>query len=123
MIANYQPSRQKLVVQYRLEFDTDNSGGFSFPCDENGIVVSDLNKDAKENLKHCLAHPEEFVAYNKVRRHEYSYTEPAKGTCSCGAEIDLSPTYMGACECSNCGKWYNAWGQELLPPDRWGEEW
>lgn len=123
MIANYQPSRQELVVQYRLEFDIDSGGGFSFPCDENGNVDEDLNPDAKTNLEYCLTHPEKFVNYCVIRKNERYYTEPATGTCSCGKDIVLNPYYMGACDCPYCGKWYNAWGQELLPPEQWGKEW
>jgi hypothetical protein len=29
---------------------------------------------------------------------------------------------MGANECPHCGQWYNVFGQELLPPDQWEED-
>jgi hypothetical protein len=29
---------------------------------------------------------------------------------------------MGACQCENCGQWYNIFGQELIDPEYW-EDW
>lgn len=39
--------------------------------------------------------------------------------------IDLWDEYLGACECPNCGRWYNIMGQELNPPSTWrdGDDW
>lgn len=30
--------------------------------------------------------------------------------------------HLGACEWPTCGQWYNLFGQKLLPPDRWEED-
>ena len=40
-------------------------------------------------------------------------------TCDCGATVYLSGH---TCDCSECGKLYNGFGQELAPPDEWDEE-
>ena len=45
------------------------------------------------------------------------------GRCSCGAEFPLicmPPLY--ACDCPNCGQYYNAFGQKLKNPEEWEEE-
>lgn len=42
------------------------------------------------------------------------------GKCDCGTEfplICLPPLY--ACDCPECGKWYNTSGQELKNPNEW----
>lgn len=42
------------------------------------------------------------------------------GKCDCGCEfplICLPPLY--ACDCPECGKWYNTSGQELKNPSEW----
>jgi hypothetical protein len=39
----------------------------------------------------------------------------------CGKEFKLQDHYCGACECPNCGEWYNLCGQHLNPPEQWEE--
>lgn len=29
---------------------------------------------------------------------------------------------MGACQCPKCGKWYNIFGQALLDPEFWEDD-
>ena len=41
--------------------------------------------------------------------------------CSCGERIYL-PKGLGVEECWECGKLYNAFGQELASPEEWDEE-
>lgn len=48
------------------------------------------------------------------------------GKCDCGTEFPLicmPPAY--ACDCPNCGQWYNAGGQELKDISEWygNNEW
>lgn len=119
MLTIIKERERKSETYYTYDFDIDRSGGFTFPCDENGVVdESKLNEYALDNYKKCMAHPEKFE-WKGVKKHEYSYTEPAIGKCHCGEEFELISQYMGACECPNCGQWYNIFGQELLPPDQW----
>lgn len=76
---------------------------------------------AKANFEFCMNHPERFTRFNKILRRVRSYQDNARGKCECGAEIELWNQYMGACQCQNCGLWYNLFGQELLPPSDWEE--
>ena len=121
MLTIIKKRERKSETYYTYDFDINRSGGFAFPCDENGVVdESKLNEYALDNYKKCMAHPEKFE-WKGVKKHKYSYTEPAIGKCHCGEEFELIPQYMGACECPNCGQWYNIFGQELLPPVQWEE--
>lgn len=118
MIKNYVPAEWKESVEYSLEFTYDDNGGFSFPCDASGNVLP-MTECAKQNYETCLAHQEEFKRFNEFLVRRIRYREPAHGTCSCGTEVELYDQYYGACECPKCGRWYNLFGQSLLPPDQW----
>lgn len=121
MLKNMVRGECKTIVEYKLVFYYDNTGGFAFPCDENGKVLP-LNPAAIENLAWCRQHPEKFSRNGEVVRHKRSWREPDTGVCECGERIELFSQYRGACECPNCGRWYNLLGQELLPPDQWPED-
>ena len=120
MIQNYTRSEIKTIIEYDLVFDDGYHNGYAFPCDENGDV-GELNPAALENYNWCLQHPERFVRFNKVIANTHTYREHAHGTCHCGNEVYLYDEYYGACQCGQCGQWYNLSGQELLPPDEWQE--
>lgn len=118
MLKNMIPRKRKTIIRFELVFDDGHNSGFGFPCDEDGNLEN-LHECAKKNLEWCKAHPEEFVRYNEVVAFRQSYTEPARGTCVCGATVILEDQYYGACQCPNCERWYNLFGQSLLPPDQW----
>lgn len=118
MLKNYRPQRAKTESFYELVFDDGHNNGFGFPCDRSGRVSEDLGQDAKDNIRYCLEHPEKFIRWNEVIRFENRYIEPARGTCSCGREVELWDQYYGSCQC-DCGKWYNLFGQELVAPEYW----
>ena len=106
---------------YRLNFDVDDYGGLSFPCDKDGNVrIEEENQAAWRNYEHAVAHPEMFCRPAYVSKRKSSWWEPAEAKCGCGEVFELVNEYMGACECPRCGKWYNMSGQELLPPKEWG---
>ena len=119
MLKNYVPAEHKTEVHFDLVFDYDDNGGYAFPCDAAGNVFPLEYECARKNLEHCLAHPEEFAVYNEVQKWTSHYTEPAHGICTCGEEVSLWDQYYGACECPKCGRWYNLFGQELVPPGQW----
>ena len=121
MIQNYTPSRRRTIVEHSLIFDDGYRNGFSFPCDENGKVYDDLNPCALKNYAWCLENPSKFVRFNKVITETYTVRDHAYGTCHCGNRVDLYDMYYGACQCDECGQWYNLSGQELLPPEDWQE--
>lgn len=113
-------------VSYELMFwNYDDGGGFAFPCDKDGNLLSMDNPGAVNNYKWCLEHPEKFDVNGHVKKETHSWREPNSGVCNCGNRIELFNEYMGACECPHCGQWWNLFGQELKNPDRWsdGEDW
>lgn len=93
--------------------------GFSFPCDREGNVFPDLNDCAKDNYKKCLADTSGKYEPPYIDVQTYRIVEPAVGQCACGAHVLLEDQYMGACQCDNCGQWYNIYGQALIDPEYW----
>ena len=106
-------------VVYELIFDDGANNGFGFPCDAGGHVDNNMHESAKENLTYCLSHPDEFSRYNEVVRLVRRTRIPARGRCVCGQEMELYDQYRGACQCPNCKRWYNLFGQELIDPAYW----
>ena len=121
MIKNFKQGEWQEQIWYELTFDDGRGNGFVFPCDENGAIPEDLNEAAKRNCAWCIEHPERFERFNKVIKRTSHYRENNSGVCECGETIELWNEYLGACECPNCGRWYNLFGQELNPPDTWRE--
>ena len=123
MLRNYVPSERKTIVTYEREFlYPDMNSGFGFPCDESGNLLELSNPYAIANYNDCMAHPEKFEVFNHIRKNKHTYKENAHGTCECGNEVSLWDEYLGACECPNCGRWYNLFGQELKAPRYWEED-
>lgn len=121
MLKNMTSRERKTIIRFELVFDDGHNNGFGFPCDERGNPMN-LQDAGKKNLEWCKAHPEKFVRANEVVTIRQSYTEPAHGTCICGATVILENQYYGACQCPECGRWYNLFGESLLPPDQWGDD-
>ena len=123
MIKDYKPAERKEEISYEVVFYTEPGGGYGFPCDEHGNVnKKEMQPEAVENYEYALAHPERFTyAFNKVERIRNSWKEPASGICNCGERIPLVDDYLGACECPNCGQWWNLFGQELKPVSHWND--
>ena len=124
MLKNYIPASYHTVIEYELVFDDGCNNGYGFPCDANGKLLQSEkeNSVAHENMRRCLEHPEKFVRFNKLIATERRAYDNAHGTCICGNEVELWDSYLGACQCEKCGRWYNLFGQELLPPENWEEE-
>ena len=126
MLKNYVPRTSHVEVDHDIIFYRDDNGGFAFPCDSTGnVAISELNECAMKNLLWCLENPSEFKYFGEVRTNRRRVRDDAHGTCSCGHEVYLYNQYMGACECPNCGQWYNLFGQELNNPETWseGDDW
>ena len=124
MLKDYMPVEHSTVEEYELVFDDGHNNGFGFPCDKDGKLLEseDKNPAAHRNYQECLKHPERFVRFNRIVRTERRVRENAHGICVCGEEVELWNQYMGACECPNCGRWYNLFGEELNPPELWEED-
>ena len=124
MLKNYVPSKYRTVVDYNLVFDDGCGNGFSFPCDADGKLLKskEENPAAHANLHYCIEHPDRFERFNKLIATERRVYDNAHGTCVCGNEVELWDSYLGACQCEKCNRWYNLFGQELLPPENWEED-
>lgn len=109
----------KEEIYYTYDFDRGDGSGFTFPCDENGII--ELNECSKKSYEFCLNHKKDF-AWARIIKHNTSYWESAIGECSCGEKVIIESQYMGAFQCPKCGQWYNIFGQELLPPEYWEDD-
>ena len=115
--------RRKINIKtYALEFLFPNNscGGFSFSCDEHGYLLPDIMPEALLNYQKCMDGTYDVIPQG-VKVYTNSWMEPAHVICSCGEEIVLYDQYFGACECDNCGQWYNLTGQKLNPPEMWEE--
>lgn len=123
MIRNFKPRQPVEKISYDLVFEYDDSGaGFAFPCDRFGQILTDqITPQALENYHKCMANPERFQYSNKIRKRTSRYTEPGEGDCICGQHVILEDHYMGACKCPGCDRWYNLFGQNLIPPEHWEE--
>lgn len=119
MLENIVPAERRVEVERELCFYYNSEGGYAFPCDENGNVLPTINRQARKNYEWCKAH-EELFSRIFVDTRSRVVTDPAHGKCKCGRDVYLVNEYMGACRC-DCGKWYNLFGQELLPPEQWEE--
>ena len=123
MLTDITPRKPVEIKEREIEFLRDAASGFGFPCDAEGKLLPELSPEAKANYAYCMAHPEEFpYAWNEMRVHARRYVEPASGLCSCGERVTLHGSYMGADQCPGCGRWYNVYGQELLPPEQWEDQ-
>ena len=127
MIRDFRRSWVEEIIEYELVFYVERGCGLGFPCDENGNVDrSKLSEPAIKNLDYALAHPEKYpYAWNKVEKTVRHYRNPASGICHCGVRIDLIDEDMWACQCYNCGQWWNLAGQELKDRSQWeeGDDW
>ena len=105
-----------------LEFEPiglgKSNGWYSFSADDdyNPVFDNQLQRYSWE----MISKDDGYVGpFRRVEKH--TYTEYARAICECGKEIELYAQYMGACECPHCGRWHNLFGQELLPPEQWGD--
>lgn len=121
MLDNFVPAKRVANVFFEKAFDDGKNNGFGFPCDENGNLM-EMSEAGRRNYEWCMNNPDKFVRFNKIIKYTNWYTQPAHGTCSCGCDVNLFDEYYGACECPECGKWYNMSGQELVSPEYWEED-
>ena len=61
MLTIIKKRERKSETYYTYDFDINRNAGFTFPCNENGVVdESQLNEYAIINYKRCIANPEKF---------------------------------------------------------------
>lgn len=112
----------KTVKEYKREFQRigePENCGYSFPCHADGSLdTEDQFYDCwKDNYDYCLANPDKYEDRGVIE-NSWTYCEPAVGQCSCGCEVILSRDVS----CNGCGQWYNAFGQALVDPKYWEED-
>ena len=110
---------RKTSTWYCINFYVKGELCSGYDCDKDGNILKDkinpcaynnyLKDIANPNLKHC------------INKYSQSYTENPLFRCDCGEEFELYNEYMGSCQCSKCGKYFNLFGQELNPPETWKE--
>lgn len=113
-------SREVETVRYEIRFHyrNDRNCGFSFDCDENGVVdTKELTPAGQANYQSCLDGTYN-VECQGIRKDERAYVEPAIGRCSCGESVELGG-FTNTCQ---CGRDYNWNGTLLAPREQWGEE-
>lgn len=66
MITDYTPGEFLTYEEYELVFDDGHNNGFAFPCDESGHLLSSATEAAVENYLWCMAHPDDFVRWNRI---------------------------------------------------------
>ena len=117
-IISHRQILESVTFEQFFEYNDDPSGGFCFPCNEEGeIDLESMNPAARNNLAECLFSKD--VTWKGVQRFEHRYSEPAIGLCPCGAEVCLSGFTN---TCYHCERDFNMSGQELAPRSQWGEE-
>lgn len=121
MLKNIVPRTSEEITEYAIEFMYEKNCGLSFDCDENG-KLNPMGPEAKPNYDYAMSHPEAYpYCFNKLTKRTRTFVNPAYGTCYCGNTVILENEYMGACQCSKCGRWYNLFGQSLKDPEYWDE--
>ncbi len=110
--------RQRITTKsYDLKWEGEGGRGFSFDCDENGVVdESAMYPAGLENLALCRAGKMEGYTGPTIATYTNTYTEHAVGRCHCGEEVTLAG-FTNTCE---CGTDYNNSGQRLAPRSQWG---
>ena len=121
MLKNITKRKRVTEDLYEIRFFYDDNGGYAFPCDKDGNIF-ELDDIALKNYKWCMDHPEQFKHWNWFFHWTQTYVEEGSGDCECGNRVVLKDQYLGACECENCGRWYNLFGQELKHPKYWRDD-
>ena len=107
-----QPRRTIETVTHYLAYSIGNDGcGYSFPCDESGVIFPLDNEAAKDNFKRCLS-GEDGITFDGLKTHTNSYRAPAEALCTCGRTVYLDDPLDNECECGKC---YNMSGQQVTP--------
>ena len=111
---------------YTLVYEDDQGEGYAFPCDEDGHILWGECYDpdvTKKSIAKCKASPDRWTG-KAGEVVTLAYRE-IYGICPCcGRRVYFGGSgwaaSAGVAEC-DCGKWYNIFGEEILPPKPWEE--
>lgn len=123
MLQNIVKGHRVTMVSFSRVFNwrNDPGAGFSFDCNEQGeINTSELADIGWENLQKCLSGEYDVIDMG-IQRYEHRYWSPGFGTCTCGQTVTLDGDTRGEGIDCECGRIYNAVGQELAPRRQWEE--
>ena len=104
---------------YQLNFCDRRTGEicFGFPATADGVIsLQEMEEPAKENYA-AVSKNEAYVPRFEGRK--FVFRERTRKCSRCGARVTLE----GDSCCRKCGKWFNGFGEEILPPERWQREW
>ncbi len=122
MIKIIKERTPETTVEYIIEYiyKDDRYSGFYFPACQDGTPdLEAMSPEMRANYDSCQTNTRLDGPEFKVNK--YMYMNPAVGRCTCGTEVILDSDYAGAVRCE-CGRWYNIFGQELLDPKYWEED-
>ena len=106
-------------ISYYRAFLDKQGNGFSFPCTETGELLDTNPEIARMNFAKCKRGDFPDLEDQGIVKSERRYTNPAILECDCKNHVPLVNKYLGACSCSECGRWYNLFGQQLINPEYW----
>ena len=110
----------KKATECRIAATRNGELKYCFYGDASGKPTFQTDK-ARKNYEQCLTGKDydgtELTLTTET--YEATWTEPAVGRCSCGAEVVLED-FTNTCD--KCGADYNRSGQLLAPREQWGEE-
>jgi hypothetical protein len=93
--------------------------GYSFDCDAAGNLL-EPTPERIQRVADCRENP--GLAPPVIQSWVQRYYEPALIQCDCKREHALVDQNGMGDSCCECGQWYNAVGQQLIPPTQWGED-
>jgi hypothetical protein len=114
--------RQRIEIQQWTQFfqwKHSPGSGYSFECDAAGNLL-DPTEDRVKRRNACFNEP--GLEAPVIKSWTQRYFEPAVLLCDCGQEHALVDQNRMGDSCCECGQWYNAAGQQLIPPTQWGED-
>ena len=113
-------------IEWEIEFGDPNSFErpcYAFPCEPDGNPKPFVCKEAEENYNRVMELAKTDAYFEpRIIKQEIRYVENATAICECGTEIELWDQYLAACQCDKCGRWHNLFGQTLVDPEFWEED-
>ena len=115
------------VKTYYLTYKDTDGHGDAFPCDQDGQILWGAVYDpetTRKSLDFCQSHTDRWTGKNgEIVAFVY---HSRYGICpSCGHRVYFGgsgwASHIGVGEC-DCERWYNIFGEEILPPEDWGDD-
>lgn len=121
-MASIVRERQRVELEHWnlfFQWKEHPGSGYSFECDSKGNIL-EPSPERVQRLAECRVNP--GLAAPILQSWIQRYYDPAVLKCDCGSEHALIDQNRMGDSCCECGQWYNAVGQQLIPPTQWGED-